>query len=87
MWGRFDCARVLTHFTSSPLSVACVFSRPCLDLALLRSAGRACWDMLAGVLLYDWVVALISCLVIRRVDIPSLLETTLSKPPPSPSPP
>lgn len=44
---------------------------------LLRLAEHA--GIRAGVLLYDWVVALISCLVIRCVDIQSLLKTTLFK--------
>lgn len=57
---------VVTHFTSTAQSVACLPSLS--DAALLAEhAGTG-----AGVLLCDWVVALISCLVIRCADILSL---------------
>lgn len=77
MWGQLAvCDPVYLNVCICCVSSASVpsGSGPARLLTLAEHAG-----MHTGVLLCDWVAALISCLVIRCVDIRSLLEMTLFK--------
>lgn len=77
--GTVERVCVVTHFTSTTVSVACLQPRSPLDLALLACSREPSMLGYTGVLLCDWAAALISCLVIRCVRIRSLLEVTLFK--------
>lgn len=77
--GTFDSACVLTHFTPTTLTVACLQPRsPCLWCTYAHWPEHA--GIRAGVLFYDWVTALISCLVIRSllISLPCWKQLSLS---------
>lgn len=77
--GTFDRACVLTHFTPTTLTVACRQPRsPCLWCTYAHWPEHA--GIRAGVLFYDWVTALTSCLVIRSVliSLPCWKQLSLS---------